>query len=205
MIKKQAKLATKNAAKDRNVANNVRNKSKKKSKRREESEDEDVENSQSDEDNCEDLDEDEDDDDDNDENDKEDKKFKKKSSNKRIPSTTVNGEGGRVVGSNSQSTEDPLIPIKFRVSSLNQQTNSDLRLCVSPAQTVASLKQKLKEATQIDTHMQRMYFGGKLMRDKERLRVHKLKKNVVIQVIIRPEKEVEKEEASTQRPKIGAT
>jgi hypothetical protein len=82
--------------------------------------------------------------------------------------------------------EEETIPIKFRVSSLVQDTNSDLRLSVRSTQTVASLKQQLKEMTQIDTASQRMYFGGKLMRDKERLRVHKLKKNVVIQVIVRP-------------------
>lgn len=77
------------------------------------------------------------------------------------------------------------IQIKLRVSSLIQDTNSDLKFMVNLNQTVLSLKQKLHQSNSIDVKNQRFYFGGRQMRDKDKLKIYKVKKNVVIQVIVR--------------------
>lgn len=99
------------------------------------------------------------------------KKNKKKSVN--------DNENKSEINSNEQ------IQIKLRVSSIVQDTNSDLKFLVSLNQSVLSLKQKLCESKSIDVKNQRFYFGGRLMRDKDKLKNYNIKKNVVIQVIIR--------------------
>lgn len=58
-------------------------------------------------------------------------------------------------------------------------------MTVNLNQSVLCVKRKLKELVNIEARNQRFYFGGKLMRDKDKLKAHKLKKNVVIQVIVR--------------------
>lgn len=88
-----------------------------------------------------------------------------------------------------ETAEEEAVMIKCRVSTLNEEVNSDLKVSVMPSQTVLSLKQQLQNMTNIQVSQQRLFFGGKMMRDKDRLRLHRLKKNVVIQVIVRPSKE----------------
>ncbi|RMZ98019.1 ubiquitin domain-containing 1 [Brachionus plicatilis] len=86
----------------------------------------------------------------------------------------------------SQATiSNDQIQIKLRVSSLAQDTNSDLKFMAGLNDTVLSLKQKLHDTKSIDAKNQRFYFGGRLMRDKDKLKSYKIKKNVVIQVIVR--------------------
>ena len=80
-------------------------------------------------------------------------------------------------------TVEESFQIKIRVSTLNN--DSDLKLNVKPSQTIANLKQQVKELTEIEPSCQRMFFGGKLMRDKDRVKAYKLKKNIVVQVIVR--------------------
>jgi hypothetical protein len=137
--------------------------------------------------------EDEADEDDDNENEDDEEDTRKSSNSKPSTSNKTNANTTQISSSNNNNSGDveqepQAIPIKFRVSTLVQDTNSDLKLTVTPSQTVASLKKQLCELTNIEPANQRMFFGGKLMRDKERLRVHKLKKNVVIQVIVRPSK-----------------
>lgn len=74
------------------------------------------------------------------------------------------------------------IPLKLRVSALHNE-HEDIKLQVNLNQSVLSLKQALHEYIGVETSKQRMYFGGKQLKDRERLKVHKLRKNVVIQVI----------------------
>ena len=81
-------------------------------------------------------------------------------------------------------SENNIIPIKVRISSLNNDED-DIKLEVNLNQTVLNLKSQLFDLTNIDVLNQRIFFGGKLLRDKERLRNHKLYKNVVLQVIVR--------------------
>ena len=93
------------------------------------------------------------------------------------------------------------LQIKLRVSSFNQDcSNSDIKMVVDLNETVSSVKRRLGELHNIDPHDQRLFFSGKLMRDKERLKAHKLKKNVVIQVVVREkEKSLVTVESPSQR------
>ncbi len=76
-----------------------------------------------------------------------------------------------------------MFPLKLRISNSNNE--NDVKINVSSNQTVASLKSQIKDLTNIDTLCQRIYFGGKTLKDKERLKIYKLRKNVVVQVIVR--------------------
>ncbi len=76
-----------------------------------------------------------------------------------------------------------MFPLKLRISNSNNE--NDVKINVSSNQTVASLKSQIKDLTNIDTFCQRIYFGGKTLKDKERLKIYKLRKNVVVQVIVR--------------------
>jgi hypothetical protein len=76
-----------------------------------------------------------------------------------------------------------LFPLKLRISNSNNE--NDVKINVSSNQTVASLKSQIKDLTNIDTFCQRIYFGGKTLKDKEKLKIYKLRKNVVVQVIVR--------------------
>lgn len=78
------------------------------------------------------------------------------------------------------------IQIKLRIAQLNDDEN-DIKMVVHLNQTVLELKNKIKELTTVDTMNQRIYFGGKLLRDKEKLKVHRIRKNVVIQLVLREE------------------
>lgn len=76
--------------------------------------------------------------------------------------------------------------IKIRLS--NAYNENDMKLTVTSVQTVAQLKAQVGELTRIEAQQQRLFFGGKLMKDKQKLRDHKLRKNVVVQVIVREAK-----------------
>ncbi|CAF0744482.1 unnamed protein product [Brachionus calyciflorus] len=90
-------------------------------------------------------------------------------------------------GPSTSKTEinSELLQIKLRVSSLVQDTNSDLKIMVNLNETILNLKQKLCDMKSIDVKNQRFFFGGRLMRDKDKLKNFNLRKNVVIQVIVR--------------------
>jgi len=49
------------------------------------------------------------------------------------------------------------------------------------------------EVTGIDTSRQRLFFGGRLMKDRQKLGDHRLKKNVVVQAIVREAKIIKDE------------
>ena len=85
--------------------------------------------------------------------------------------------------SRSNSIEETFA-IKVRVSSLEYNEN-DVKLKVTSSQTVAQLKALLRDQVNIEPSSQRMFFGGKLMKDKDKLKAHKIRKNVVVQVIVR--------------------
>ena len=85
--------------------------------------------------------------------------------------------------SRSNSIEETF-PIKVRVSSLEYNEN-DVKLKVTSSQTVGQLKALLSAQVNIEPSLQRMFFGGKLMKDKDKLKTHKIRKNVVVQVIVR--------------------
>lgn len=55
---------------------------------------------------------------------------------------------------------------------------------VSPDQTVFSLKSQLKELINLEQSNLRLFFGGKAMKDKDKLKIYKIYKNVVIQVAV---------------------
>lgn len=83
------------------------------------------------------------------------------------------------------SSIEEMFQIKTRVSNLNYNEN-DLKLKVTSNQSVAQLKSQLSEMlTDVEPSQMRMFFGGKLMKDKQKLKDHKLRRNVVVQVIIR--------------------
>lgn len=86
----------------------------------------------------------------------------------------------------SNSIEE-MFQIKIRVSNLNYNEN-DLKLKVTSNQTVGQLKAQLNEMTNIEIKLMRMFFGGKLMKDRQKLRNHRLRRNVVVQVIVREPK-----------------
>jgi hypothetical protein len=80
------------------------------------------------------------------------------------------------------SAKTKFVKVKLRVSALHNE-KEDIQLSVQLSQTVLSLKQTLTEYIGVEPTNQRMFFGGKLLRDREKLRSHRLRKNVVIQVI----------------------
>lgn len=78
---------------------------------------------------------------------------------------------------------DELFQIKIRIS--NQYNENDLKVKVSLNQTVGQLKSQVSDLFHIEPYQQRIFFSGKLMKDKQKLKDHKLKRNVVVQVIVR--------------------
>ncbi len=91
----------------------------------------------------------------------------------------------------SNSIED-VIQIKVRVSNLNYN-DQDLKFKIILSQTVRQLKNQIMEVTGIDTSRQRLFFGGRLMKDRQKLGDHRLKKNVVVQAIVREAKIIKDE------------
>lgn len=84
------------------------------------------------------------------------------------------------------NSQDETFQIKIRLS--NAYNENDMKLTVTTVQTVAQLKAQVSEMASVDASQQRMFFGGKLMKDKQKLRDHKLRRNVVVQVIVREAK-----------------
>lgn len=82
----------------------------------------------------------------------------------------------------SNSIEE-MFQIKIRIS--NHYNENDLKVKVTLNQTVGQLKAQLNEICNIEPSRQRMFFSGKLMRDRQKLRDHKLRRNVVVQVIVK--------------------
>lgn len=56
---------------------------------------------------------------------------------------------------------------------------------MNPSENVLSVKKRLSDLYKIEPQAQRFFYAGRMMKDKEKLKSHKLKKNVVIQVIVR--------------------
>lgn len=73
------------------------------------------------------------------------------------------------------------LQLKFRFSG----NFDELKLTLSPSETVEVVKQRIAKIHSIEPVNQRMYFGGKLLKDKQKLKALGLKKNFVIQVILR--------------------
>jgi hypothetical protein len=104
-------------------------------------------------------------------------------------SSDENTESNAAVENDTEAVNEQ-ISIKVRVSSLTNES-SDLKLTVSLNDTVLNLKQKLKTEhnVNLEPSEQRVYFGGRLLKDKDKLKTHKIKRNVVVQVIVRPKAE----------------
>jgi len=73
------------------------------------------------------------------------------------------------------------LQLKFRFSGCLDE----LKLTLSPSETVELVKQRIAKVYSIEPANQRMYFGGKMLKDKQKLKTLGLKKNFVIQVIVR--------------------
>lgn len=73
---------------------------------------------------------------------------------------------------------------------MSQDCDGDVKMTVNLDESVLSSKKRLYDSYKIEPSHQRFYFAGKLMKDKERLRAYKLKKNVVIQVVVRENTEI---------------
>ena len=84
---------------------------------------------------------------------------------------------------------DDLFQIKVRMSNMAYSEN-ELKVRVAATQTVRQLKRQVEEASGVSGERQRMFFGGKLLRDRQQLQVHRLRRNVVVQVIVRDAKSV---------------
>jgi hypothetical protein len=102
-----------------------------------------------------------------------------------------------VLNSNSSTTTTTATPrqeiqLKFRLS--NNFSNSDLKIIVNQNDTIDDVKKKIFSLRQIDACRQRMYFGGKLLVDRVKVKDIKLEKNFVIQVIVRDEPDVEQQQ-----------
>lgn len=78
--------------------------------------------------------------------------------------------------------EEASFPIKLRLSTHSDE--NDVKFDVYPSQRVLELKAKVKEAFNIEPSDQKMYFGGKQLHDKDRLKAYRLKENIVVQVIV---------------------
>lgn len=78
---------------------------------------------------------------------------------------------------------DDLFQIKLRVSNSNNE--NDMKVNVTNNQTVSQLKTQIKDLIQVETSSLRLYFGGKALKDREKLKAYKLRKNVVLQVIVK--------------------
>ena len=91
-----------------------------------------------------------------------------------------------VVDDEQQPPDAPLeeasFPIKLRLSTHSDE--NDVKFDVFPSQRVLELKAKVKEAFSIEPVDQKMYFGGKQLHDKDRLKAYRLKENIVVQVIV---------------------
>ena len=102
---------------------------------------------------------------------------------------STNNNGTSQPGSNLQrsSSIEDFFQIKVRLSHLAYNEN-ELKLRVTASQTTRQLKQQIADATDVEPTRLRMFFGGKLMKDRQQLRVYKLRRNVVVQVIVREPK-----------------
>jgi hypothetical protein len=81
----------------------------------------------------------------------------------------------------SNSNQEIEIPIKFRLSN-----GKEHRLYCKPNEKVRNLKRRLAmlENGAIDSQTQRLYFGGKLLRDRTAISETRLQRNFVVQVIL---------------------
>ena len=78
--------------------------------------------------------------------------------------------------------EEASFPIKLRLSTHSDE--NDVKFDVYPSQRVLELKNKVKQTFNIEPINQKMYFGGKQLHDKDRLKAYRLKENIVVQVIV---------------------
>ena len=114
------------------------------------------------------------------------KKITKNRNKKNYSKTqTVNKTKQENIPCNSEiKVESKILPIKIRISSLSNQED-DIKLEVNLNQTVLALKSQIFDLTKIDATNQRIFFRGKLMRDHQKLKFHKIYRNVVLQCIVR--------------------
>jgi hypothetical protein len=73
-------------------------------------------------------------------------------------------------------------PIKLRISTRHE---NDIKVSVKPNQTVASLKAYISENFHIEPCNQRLFFGGKQLKDAKSIQKYRINKNFVVQVIVR--------------------
>ena len=95
-----------------------------------------------------------------------------------------NANTSSIVNGSSSNNNANTIEVKVRVSAIHNE-QGDLMLSVSLEQSVASLKKKLSEMLGVPGSQLRLFFGGRHMRDRERLGAHRLYAHVVLQVIVR--------------------
>ncbi len=109
---------------------------------------------------------------------------KKSKLKKNLDNNVNNSNNNSSTKTKASTSKNKTITVKLRVSALHNEQD-DIKLNVNLSQTVLSVKQMLKEYINVEPLNQRMFFGGKLLKDKDRLKGHRLRKNVVIQVIIK--------------------
>jgi hypothetical protein len=110
------------------------------------------------------------------------KQSNKKSSAKMQKNSKNNQEA--LAHNSAPKNESKIIAIKLRISSLSNQED-DIKLEVDLNQSVLALKSQINELKKIEPINQRIFFRGKLMRDHQKLKYHKVYKNVVLQCIVR--------------------
>jgi hypothetical protein len=93
--------------------------------------------------------------------------------------TTVNTQSQEE--NEDQPEQVQTFQLKFRLSN----TNEDIKLKVDTNQTVESIKQQIAQLKSIDPVNQRMFYGGKLLEDKQKIKLFRLRKNFVVQVFVR--------------------
>lgn len=102
----------------------------------------------------------------------------------------MSGDKSKPLEQAEQQQQPQSVQIKLRISSFDQDSSKgDVKMTVNLSDSVLSVKKRINELYKIETADQRLYFSGRLMKDKERLKVHHLKKNVVIQVVVRENQE----------------
>lgn len=84
----------------------------------------------------------------------------------------------------SEDIDNDLNTFQIKIRLSNALNDDDIKIIISPNQTVYCLKMQIKEIANLDPAFQRMFFGGKPMKDREKLKMYNIYKNVVIQVAV---------------------
>jgi hypothetical protein len=82
--------------------------------------------------------------------------------------------------------------IKLRISKLCNDEDAKIR--TNGEQTFSQIKQLISDRFNIEVSQQRLFFGGKRLKDNDKVKNHRIRRNIVIQVIVRENTKVEQDE-----------